>query len=144
VWVLLPLALFVFGLPVFMYLSVRTGELARVDVADGVLIVRPRGLNRLWALKSEVRVPLAEVSDVQLDVPRRSVPSGFRMPGTDFPGVIHAGTYRSKGEKSFWLVGRASTVTVVECPGGPFDRIVLQLNAEAAAGLRRAVTSRPS
>lgn len=135
--------LVVVALPVLVYLSVRTGDLARVQVADGAVIVRARGLNRLWALKTEVRVPLSEVSAVRLGVARRSVPSGFRVPGTYVPGLIQAGTYRRSGEKSFWLVGRTSTVTVIECRGGPFDRIVLQLSSETGEELRHAVGSGP-
>jgi hypothetical protein len=95
-------------------------------------------------MKGEVRVPLSQVSEVRDGVARRSVPSGFRLPGTSFPGVIQAGTFRTRGERSFWLVGRAPTVTVIECPGGRFDRIVLQLTDKAAVELRRAVPSGPS
>ncbi len=62
------------------------------------------------------------------------------MPGTYVPGLIQAGTYRRRGEKSFWLVGRSPKVTVVDCPGGRFDRIVLQLTDKAAAELGRAVS----
>jgi hypothetical protein len=132
------------ALPVLAYLSVRKGDLAHVEIADDVLIVRPRGLNRVWALKGEVRVPLSRVSAVRTDVARRHVPSGFRVPGTYVPGVIQAGTYRKGGEKSFWLVGRTSTVTVIECPGTGFDRIVLQLPDKAVEELRRATRSGPS
>ncbi len=132
------------GLPVLVYLSVRGEDLARVDVTGGVLVVRPRGLNRVWAMKGQVRVPLAQVSEVRTHVDRRSVPSGWRVPGTYVPGLILAGTYRLKGERSFWLVGRAAEVTVVECRGGRFDRIVLQLSDETAGNLQRAVTSTSS
>ncbi len=118
----------------------RTPDLARVDVADGFLIVRPRGLNRLWALKAEVRVPLAQVSEVHASVARRDVPARFRTLGTYVPGLIQAGSYRTKGERSFWVVGRASTVTVIDCPGARFDRIVLQLSAKTAAELLQALS----
>ena len=141
---LLGAVLVILTLPVLIYVSVRGGELARVNVSDDALIIRPRGLNRLWALKSELRVALSDVSEVHADVARQSVTSGFRMPGTYFPGLIQAGTYRRGGEKSFWLVGRTSKVTVIECSGGRFDRIVLQLRDETAAELRRAVRSERS
>lgn len=136
----LGVALVVVGLPVLVYVSVRSGDLARVDVADGELIVRPRGLNRLWALKTEFRVPLAQVSEVHTDVDRQGLPSGFRMPGTYVPGLIQAGTYRRRGERSFWLVGRTAKVTVIDCLGGRFDRIVLHLTDETAMELRQAVS----
>jgi len=126
--------------PAALYLSVRSGDLARVDVSGGELVVRPRGLVRLWAVKNEVRVPLADVASVRLDVDRRQVPSGWRVPGTYVPGVIQAGTYRRRGEKSFWLVGRTRRVTVIECrPGSRYDRIVLQVAGGTAARLAGAL-----
>lgn len=137
---LLVVALVVVGLPALVYLSVRTGDLARVDVADDALVVRPRGLNRLWAFKSEVRVPLSQVADVRSDVARKSVASGLRVLGTYVPGLVQAGRFRSKGERSFWLVGRTPRVTVIDCPGGRFDRIVLQVREDTVARLRRAVS----
>jgi hypothetical protein len=137
---LLVLVLVVVALPVLFYLSVHAGDLARVDVTDDALVVRPRGLNRLWAFKGEVRVPLSQISEVRTDVPRRSVHSRLRTLGTYIPGLIQAGSFRGTGERSFWLVGGAPTVTVVDCRGGRFDRIVLQLSDETAERLRRAVT----
>ena len=122
-----------------MSLSFRGGALARVDVADGALVVRPRGLNRLCAMKGEVRVPVAAIGEVRGEVDRKSVPGGLRLPGTYVPGLIQAGTYRTRGEKSFWLVGQADKVTVVECPGARYERLVLQLDDDAAADLLRAV-----
>lgn len=140
----LMVVLVVVALALLVYLSGRTGNLLRVDVADGALAVRPRGLNRLWAMKGEVRVPLAHVSQVRTNVDRRTVPSGWRLPGTYVPGLLQAGTYRTKGERSFWLVGRARNVTVIDCAGGRFARIVLQLSQDTADELRRAVSNTPS
>ena len=138
--VALGVVLAIVALVAVIYASVRRGDLARVEVADGVLVVRPRGLNRLWAFTTEVRVPLSDVARVDRDVARRSVPSGFRMPGTYLPGLVQAGTYRTREERSFWLVGRTPNVTVIECPEARFDRIVLQLSDETAAEIGRAVT----
>jgi hypothetical protein len=121
-------------------MGTRTRDLAEVEVTDGTLTVRPRGLNRLWAFKREVRVPVAQISGVRTGVARQSIPSRLRTLGTYVPGLIQAGTFRGKGERSFWLVGRTRTVTVVDCPGGRFDRIVLQLADASAERLRRAVS----
>ncbi len=144
VLLLLVVILIVLGPPALMYASVRKGHLAEVDVAEDGLVVRPRRLNRLWAFKGEVRVPLSQIRELRAGVDRRSVPSGLRVPGTAVPGIIQAGTYRRKGQRSFWLVGRTRTVTVIECSGGRFDRIVLQLDDDEVAKLRRALGSLPA
>ena len=138
----LVVAAIILAFPALIYASVRKGVLAETDVADDTLVVRPLGLNRVWALKGEVRVPLSQISEVRPHVDRTQVRSGLRVPGTSFPGLIQAGTYRSQGQKSFWLVGRTRQVTVIECAGGKFDRIVLQLSDKRVEELRRALNSR--
>ena len=106
-----------------------------VDTSDAELVVRPLDLARLWSLRREVRVPLTMIRDIRTGVPRRDVRRGIRTLGTEVPGLVHAGSYRTRKVRSFWLVGRAQTVTVIECPGARFDRLVLELDPETARSL---------
>lgn len=130
----------VFGIPVLIWVSAG-GDLADIGVEEGDLVVRPHRLNRVWALAREVRVPVLSITDVRTGVPRRQAPSGWRV-GTYLPGVMQAGTFRWRGRRSFWLVGRTSAVTVVDCPGARFDHLVLDLPADQALALRRSILGR--
>lgn len=105
---------------------------ADVDIRGRDLVVRPLDFGRLWSLRGEVRIPLSKIHDVRVGVPRRDVKRGIRTLGTEVPGFVYAGSFRTFTVRSFWLVGRAKVVTVIECPGARFDRLVLELDPETA------------
>jgi hypothetical protein len=64
-----------------------------VSLDGDALDIQVRGMHKLWALKSSLRVPLANVRDVRHDPERaRRVMPGLRVPGTHIPYVYTAGT----------------------------------------------------
>jgi hypothetical protein len=118
-------------------------NLAAVGIShDDRLIVRPVGLVRFWALSRGVEVPIASVVDVGVSVPGE-LPRGMRLPGTYLPGVMTAGTFRSGGERALWMVGRNSTVLVIELTGERYRHLVLGVeDPEAAREAIRAALNR--
>lgn len=115
------------------------GVPAAIWVADGIVHVRVRGLNRIWALSGGVSFPAAAVSGVWVETgPLR--PRGWRMPGTAGFGVIE-GTYVEGGRREFWAVGRGRRLVVLELADQPFARLVLQVaDADSAVeAVRREV-----
>lgn len=123
--------------------SVAGPNLAAVGVTpDDRLLVRPVGLVRLWALSTGVDVPLDNVVDVGVSE-RKGLLRGFRAPGTYLPGFMTAGTFRSRGEKDLWMVGRADKVLVIELAGERYRHLVVQVeDPEAAVEALRAALRR--
>jgi hypothetical protein len=121
-------------------------NLAAVGVTpDDRLLVRPVGLVRLWALSSGVDVPVSSIADVgvstRAEIPRGA--RGLRAPGTHLPGVMTAGTFRSRGEKALWMVGRSDKVLVIELHGEPYRHLIVQVeDPEAATEALRAAMNR--
>lgn len=108
-------------------------NMAAVGVTpDDRLLVRPVGLMRVWALSKGVDVPITSIVDVGVE-PRRGLVRGLRAPGTYFPGLITAGTFRSKGEKDLWMVGRTREVLVIELHDQPFHHVVVEVEDPHAA-----------
>jgi len=109
-------------------LMVTTGGADQADVqVDGAeLVVTPVGMMKVWALSSGVRVPLADVAAARA-VDRATLPLGFRAPGSYFPGVVCAGTYRKVGSKGLWMVGRSRLVLDLELRGERYQRVVVQV-----------------
>ena len=114
-----------------------------VDVDPERLVVRLAGLDRLWALAAGVQVPTAAVTGVR-PVTRAEAyarGSGWRLPGTFWPGLIMAGSYLSRATgRSFWCVHRAEEVLLVELEGQPYDRLVLEVDdpTEVSRAIARA------
>jgi hypothetical protein len=60
---------------------------AKVELTENTLIVHVRGIDRLWALKSRLEMPLSHVVGAEVD-PRiaREWHKGIRAAGTHVPG----------------------------------------------------------
>ncbi|WP_421120777.1 hypothetical protein ACE2AJ_05600 [Aquihabitans daechungensis] len=108
-------------------------NLAAVGVSpDDVLLVRPVGLVRLWALSKGHECPVTAITDVGVSE-RKTLVKGWRFPGTHLPGVMTAGTFRAHGDKDLWMVGRAKEVLVIELHDQPYRHLIVQVEDPHAA-----------
>jgi hypothetical protein len=81
----------------------RSHAVAEVELTENALIVHVRGMDRLWALKSRLEIPLAHVAGAVTDPEvAQGWPKGIRSPGTHVPGVITAGTFYQEDGRVFW------------------------------------------
>lgn len=124
--------------------SLSGPNLAAVGVTpDDRLLVRPVGLVRLWALSRGIDVPVTSISDVGVTSRREMRVKGFRAPGTHLPGVMTAGTFRSRDGKALWMAGRAKTLLVIELHDESYRHVVVQVeDPEAATEALRAAMYR--
>ncbi|MFD9127393.1 hypothetical protein [Kitasatospora sp. NPDC059571] len=107
--------------------------MARLSVADGMLIVEVEGLDKLWALRSRLEIPLANVRGATADPGIVHEWKGIRLGGTHLPGVITAGTFRSAGEWVFWDVRNPAGAVVIELTDERYSRLVVEVSDPRAA-----------
>jgi hypothetical protein len=109
------------------------------EITDGNLVLRFGGRDAAFAFKRRISIPLRHLSDVTTTA-RKSVPRhGLRLPGTEIPGFIRAGSYGRGPKREFWDVRRGETVLVIQTTGAaPYARLVLEVDDPAgkAAWLR--------
>ena len=97
-----------------------------VTIEDGLLVVEPVGLNKLWGLRRRITVPLAQVRGATYDPGATHAGKGLRAPGLALPGVKWVGTFYKDGDKCYWNVRAGGQTIVVELgPGAPFARLYL-------------------
>ena len=96
----------------------------------------------LWALRARLVVYRHELRVCHLGVDVRTLRAarGIRAPGTAFPGLATIGTFRRRGARSFWLVGRAPAVTVLECDG-PHERVLHEMSPAERSKLGDVMTA---
>ncbi|AGZ38524.1 hypothetical protein [Actinoplanes friuliensis] len=107
--------------------------MAHVRIEGDDLIVDIEGLNKMWALKSRITVPLTHVRGATFDPGIVREPKGLRAPGTHVPGVIVAGTFHADGERVFWDVRDADKAVVIQLDDAEYARLVIEVDDPRAA-----------
>ncbi len=115
-----------------------------LSISEGKLVLEVRGADKLWALKSSLEIPLQHIAGVRADSSiARGWWHGWRMPGTNVPGVITAGTFYQDGKRVFWDVHNPDNTIVIELKDERYNELIVEVpNPEAAVALIREVLHR--
>lgn len=94
-------------------------------------------MDKLWALKSRLQIPLVNVRGARVDpTVARGWWKGLRAPGTHIPGVIVAGTFYQDGKRIFWDVHDAENTVVIELADERYDQLIVEVADPAGAVAR--------
>ena len=105
-----------------------------LSIAEGKLILHVRGADKLWAFKSSLEIPLVHIAGVRADPEAaRGWYHGIRMPGTNVPGVITAGTFYQDGKRVFWDVHNSEKTIVIDLHDERYNELVVEVDDPDAA-----------
>ncbi len=111
--------------------------MAVVELTDDALIVHVRGLDRLFALRNRVEVPLSHVVGAEADPEEaRRWWHGVRAGGTWVPGFVTAGTFYQGGERVFWDVHEPENTIVIRLIQEQYGRLVIEVEDPEATVAR--------
>ena len=115
--------------------------MATITIDADNLVVHVQGLDKLWALKSQLTIPLAHVRGATVDPGIVREPKGWRGPGAHLPGVIVAGTFHHDGQRVFWNVHDSAKAIVIELDDDIYQRLVVEVPDPRAtlAAIERAI-----
>jgi len=86
------------------------------------------GADKIWAFKSRLEIPFSCIRGANADPDAgRGWWKGWRLPGTQLPGVITAGTYYKKGKRTFWDVHGGARAIVVDLVNHKYDQLVIEV-----------------
>lgn len=103
------------------------------------LTIQLEGLEKLWALKSRIKIPRQVISNINLleESPKKNFALPFiKFPGTVLPGVLLAGSFIKPGERDFWYlrVHHPGVLSIDLDPGSfAYDRIMVSCDSDSAA-----------
>src|SRR5688572_21794200 len=93
------------------------------------LRLQVKGLDRLWAMRSRLDIPLTSVRAVRIDPTiARGLWKGVSAPGTHIPGLIIAGTFYQDDKRIFWDVHDAEKTVVIDLVGQRFDQLIVEVD----------------
>lgn len=108
----------------------------RIEIERGDLVVRLSPLEKLGAMRGDLRVPRKSVGDVRVTERPWDELRGVRAPGTGIPRVIMLGLTRGRGGRQFAAVYGNRPAVVVDLQSSPLSRLILCVpDPDAAAAL---------
>jgi hypothetical protein len=102
--------------------------MVEISITPGQLHLEVKGLDKLWAFKGKLEIPLKHIRSVRHDPKAaRGWWHGFRMPGSQLPGVFTAGTFYQNGEKIFWDVHNPDNAIVIELHDERYNELIVEV-----------------
>ncbi|HLJ78324.1 MAG TPA: hypothetical protein VKT75_12960 [Acidobacteriaceae bacterium] len=99
-----------------------------LSIQEGKLVLHVLGADKLWALKSSLEIPLEHITGIRADSEiARGWLHGIRMPGTQIPGVITAGTFYQHGQRIFWDVHHPEKTVVIELRDERYNELIVEV-----------------
>jgi hypothetical protein len=114
-----------------------------VDGARAVFTVQ--GMHKMWAMRSQIEIPLAHITGVEVNHEQvRGWWHGFKLMGTDMPGLFAMGTFYYHRELVFWDVNDLDKTIIVSLEHERYKRLIIEVEepAATAAMLNAAVVGR--
>jgi hypothetical protein len=106
-----------------------------VDVSvDGDRVVfHVEGLHRMWAMRSRLDFPLAHVTAVEINEDQvGNWWHGFKLIGTEVPGVLGAGMFVYHRQIVFWDVHDPANTIIVSLDHEFYKKLIVEVADPAA------------
>jgi hypothetical protein len=120
----------------------EVAAVVNVTLLDDRAVFEVEGLHQLWALRSRLEIPLTHITGAEIDVDKVGRWwHGWKLMGTDVPGLFAAGTFYYHGELVFWDVRDPASTIIVSLDHERYKKLIVEVaDPEAVlAGLRRAL-----
>jgi hypothetical protein len=121
----------------------RIDAMADIELTEDALIIHVRGLDRIFALKSRLEIPLSHVVGAEVDAGVAQPPAwkSLRLTATQIPWVVTAGTFYQEGERVFWDVHDPKKAVVIRLSDERYARLIIGVEdpASTAATIEAAI-----
>lgn len=108
--------------------------MVQISVDGDKALLEVEGIDKMWALRSRLTIPLAHITGVHADPTiARGWWHGLRLLGTNMPGILTAGTFHQHGNNVFWDVHDPERTIVLELNHEFYDQLIVEVADPAQA-----------
>ena len=100
-----------------------------VTIQGDHAVFNVEGMDKLWSFRSRIEIPLTHIAgaDANADQVGRWW-HGFKLIGTDLPGLFAAGTFYYHGEKVFWDVRDPAKTVIVSLEHERYKKLIIEVD----------------
>jgi hypothetical protein len=117
---------------------------ARIAIRHGELIIEVEGINRIWALRSQLEIPLVHVAGAAVDLPMRpDRPIQSARGAAHESQVLDAATFIHDGDRVAWNVRDCARAIVITLDDARYPKLVVEVDDpdDAVARINSAVAA---
>ena len=99
-----------------------------VTVEGDRVVLNVEGLHRMWTMRSRLEFPLAHITAVEVN--HEQVGNwwhGFKLIGTEMPGVLGAGMFVYHGQMVFWDVHDPAKTIIVSLEHEFYKKLIVEV-----------------
>lgn len=85
------------------------------------------GSHKFWAFENKIKVPKEKIVNTYQSEDEFTLWIGWKIPGTQVPWVITAGTYIKKGKRNFWDVCNKKNALIVELKDFYYHKLIIEV-----------------
>ena len=103
--------------------------MVEIELTDDSLVVHVKGMDKLWAAKSTVTIPIGHVTAVELGViaaAQEALQGSLRF-GTHLPHVITAGRFYRDKKIAFWDVHKGDSAITIHVAHDDYTHLVVEV-----------------
>lgn len=99
-----------------------------VTIEGDRVVFKVEGLDKLWALRSRLEIPLTHLKRVDLNADQVGRWwHGFKVMGAELPGLFAAGTFYFHGELVFWDVRDPAKTLIVSLEHERYKKLIVEV-----------------
>lgn len=103
-----------------------------IEKNDSNFIFEIKGMHKLWALKSQLVIPTEHIITAYPNTKSLNW-LGLRMPGTQIPGLITAGTFLADEGDIFCDVVNKENAIMIELKDERYTKLIIEVENPKAA-----------
>ncbi|WP_394758729.1 hypothetical protein [Flavobacterium sp.] len=98
-----------------------------ISTKDNDYVFNINGSHKFWAFKNKIIVPKDKIIRAFQSNEEFTFWKGWRIPGTNLPWIITAGTYIKKGKRNFWDVCNKKNAIIVELKNSNYNKLIIEV-----------------
>jgi len=117
--------------------------MVKISIKGDRIHLDVEGIDKMWAVRSHLEFPLSHILAVRVDTEAaRGWWHGFRLMGSNIPGILTAGTFYQQGELVFYDVHDPDRTIVLDLDHERYKKLIVEVQdpEKAAAAIQRALT----